>query len=334
MKVEIEAKKPSLDIKKKKTSINLKGSYTKSSALIDKKITEDGEYYAYNDNADGYSSINVNVLGTNDFLAKFTTDTLIDIKMLGDVPEGAFSNVSILNSVDLTLSKKISSYAFNNSKNLTNIIAPNPLEIDNGAFYYCTKASGEITISKEQTEIYNNTFNNCSKLNVILHDNIKQIGENAFENCELLETSKLPRELMTLGTYCFRNTGITINEIPEGIEQIPSYCFFYCKSIKTLKINNNVTKIDKYSFGSCTSLTLLEIGTGIKQINQYAFANCTSLTTVVIHAKQPPTLQRSNIFNNDENLIEIKVPVSQLETYKSASNWSNYADIMIGIEEE
>lgn len=338
MRVEIAPQSLSLKIKKKKTSIDLTATYSKSISLTDKLITQDGKYYAHEDKADGYSSVNVNVLGNNDFLAKFTTgsssNAYIDIKMLGDVPENAFNNIKILNLVDLTLSKKILDNAFKSSNYLTNIIAPNPLEIGVEAFYNCSKVSGEITISNKQTEIYDATFRNCNNLNITLHDDIKKIGAYAFYKCELLKITKLPRELTKLGTYAFQNTGITINKIPEGIKEIPSYCFFQCKGIESLKINNNITNIDTYSFRYCINLKLLEIGNGIKTIKNYAFGNCTNLKTIIIHSKQPPTIQSLNTFYNDENLTEIKVPASELETYKSATSWSNYADIMIGIEGE
>lgn len=308
-----------------------------SSKLGVKEVINDGQYNAKDDNLDGYSSINVNVLGDANLIAKTSgsgTETYIDVKMLGDVPEYLFKNVKSVHEIDLTLSHNISNNAFENASTLTKVIAPNPLKIGEYAFSGCKNVVGEITIDKEQTIIEDYTFRNCESLEINLHDNITKIGSYAFYRAETLKLKKLSNKLIELGTYSFQQTGIAIKEIPEGIQKIPTYCFFQCKSIETLKIGDNVSIIDTYAFRYCTSLTSVEIGTGITKLNNYSFGNCTNLESITMHALKPPTISSLNTFYNDSNLKEIRVPLSVLETYKSYTGWSNYADIMVGIEGE
>lgn len=277
--------------------------------------------------------ISADITDEFDFLAKFDKEN-INVKMFGDVPSNSFKKITNLKEIDLTLSNRISNDAFYGLSSLMNVIVSKPLVIESSAFYNCKNASGEITISESQTTIEDNTFRSCENLKINLHDNIIKIGSYSFYRCSLLETEKLPSKLLELGTYAFQNSGIKIKEIPEGIQKIPNYCFFQCNSIETLQIGDNVTVIDTYAFRYCNNLKSVEIGTGITKLNNYSFGNCTNLESITMHALKPPTISSLNTFYNDSNLKEIRVPLSVLETYKSYTGWSNYADIMVGIEGE
>lgn len=90
-------------------------------------------------------------------------------------------------------------------------------------------------------------------------------------------------------------------------------------------INLNPTSIGGFAFNSCYKLTSVDIGENITSIGQYAFYGCYNLHTVYVRATTPPALG-TNAFNlNHDNRI-IYVPKNSLDAYKSAPNWSNYAD--------
>lgn len=305
--------------------------------LGSKQIIEDGEYYAYQDNLDGYSSVNVNVLGNNNFISSFVgtgNSIKMSIKMLGDVPDYAFSNIPKIGEIDLTKSKKIGIQGCYYLGGLTKVIAPNPIVFESYALYSCSHVEGNVTISEEQTVIGENTFRGCAKLNINqLHDNITNIGQYAFYNCQLNNWNKLPNNLTTIGQYAFhQNINLNISEIPIGVKSISNYAFTSC-NLKSIKIHDNCTIIGQYSFRYNSKLENVEIGNGITSMSSYCFGNCTSLKSITIHATTPPTLS-SNAFYDDNALTEIRVPASALDTYKSATTWSNYADIMVGIEGE
>lgn len=304
-----------------------------------KEITKDGTYYAYEDGLDGYSKVDVNILGDNtDFLATFTgTGSSIkhNVKMLGDVPAYAFYSMNKINELDLSNTKNVGERAFYNQSSLTSIIAPNKLVIDSFAFHGCTNATGTIKISEEQEVIEERAFYGCQKLNFELHDNITEVKSYAFYNCQSNNLTKLPSNLKTIGQYAFyQNSGIDplkITEIPPLVTSIGTYAF-QSNSFESIKIHDACTSISAYAF-RYNSLKTVEIGKGLKNMFAYTFANNTQLTTFTIHATTPPTILGTT-FQNSNNIEEIRVPASALETYKSASNWSVYADIMVGIEGE
>lgn len=63
-----------------------------------------------------------------------------------------------------------------------------------------------------------------------------------------------------------------------------------------------------------------------------AFNGCTNLTTVVSLNPTPPSLD-SFSFNNCTKLANIYVPSASVNAYKTATNWSAYANIIEAIPE-
>ena len=261
----------------------------------------------------------------------------IDAEIFTDVIDYAFYSSATLKgeirNLKLSGVKNIGKYAFFYNQNLEKIESSLPLIVDEYAFYYCGKAQGNIIISDEQTIIKSNTFRSCSKLTFKMHDNITSIEQYAFNNCQANDCTSLPKSLTSLGTYAFyKNIKMKITEIPEHVKSIPNYCFTSCQ-LENIKIYDECTFVGQYAFRLNSKLQKVELGKGITTLYSNCFANCTSLTSVTIHAIIPPTLV-STAFNSDNALAEIRVPASALETYKSATNWSQYADIMIPIEGE
>lgn len=310
-----------------------------------KEITEDGQYNAYEDGVDGYSSVNVNILGGNaDFIGEFDTEsfstTRLNLKMLGDVPDTAFQNVKVIGKLDLTKTKAIGIQGFYNSTQLREIVAPNKMTVGSNAFYGCGNAIGIIKISEEQTVIKAGTFRGCYKLRFELHDDITEIEQYAFYNCQSNNLTKLPSKLTSIGQYAFYQNsgtsglgeGLNITEIPPLVTSIGAYAF-QSNSFETLKIHDACLSISAYAFRYNSKLKNVEIGKGITAMYAYVFGSNTSLTTFTIHATTPPTILNTT-FSGCSKLKEMRVPASALETYKSASNWSKYADIMVGIEGE
>ena len=142
---------------------------------------------------------------------------------------------------------------------------------------------------------------------VYLQEGFKKVGDNAFRECTNLQS-------------------VTI---PDSVTLIRQFAFYNCKSLTSIKIPNSVTSICLESFESCESLTSIEIPNSVTSIEGYAFSRCTRLESVVMVSTTPPTLSL-NVFNKCTNLQEIRVPMDSVEAYKSATNWSAYADKIVG----
>ena len=307
-----------------------------------KEITKDGTYYAYEDEVDGYSKVDVNIIGDVSFAGTFNdkndANSRFAVKMFEDVPGYGFYNPTI-SEVDLTNSEVVGDFGFAGHSEIEKVIAPNPIQVGVQSFNQCSSAIGIIKISEEQTEIPDHCFRGCLKLRYELHDNITKVGQYAFYNNQSNNLTKLPDKLTSIGSYAFwQNTGVSglgeglnISEIPPLVTSIGTQAF-QSNSFESIKIYDACVTISAYAF-RYNNLKSVEIGKGITGIYAYAFGNNTQLTTFTIHATTPPTIY-STTFQSCTKLAEIRVPASALETYKSASNWSKYADIMVGIEGE
>lgn len=140
-----------------------------------------------------------------------------------------------------------------------------------------------------------------------------------------------------IGYEAFRaNTGITSVIIPTSVTSIKSYAFNGCTGLISIDIPNSVTEIGWYAFSGCNGLTSAIIGNGILKIYGYAFRGCSNLVGITILATTPPTISDVSAFESTDD-CPIYVPYSAdhsvLNAYKTATNWSAFADRIFEIQE-
>ena len=123
---------------------------------------------------------------------------------------------------------------------------------------------------------------------------------------------------------------ITNVEIPDSVTSIGMMAFQLCRGLTSVTIGNSVTSIGDYAFYDCRSLTSITIPDSVTSIGQGAFQNCSGLTSITVEATTPPTLG-SQSFDNTNN-CPIYVPSASVDTYKAATNWSNYASRIQAIQ--
>jgi hypothetical protein len=70
--------------------------------------------------------------------------------------------------------------------------------------------------------------------------------------------------------------------IGEGIIKIDKYAFWYCETLKSVKLPNTLTSIEDQAFYQCVGLTEIILPNGIKYLWQGCFNNCTGLTEITI----------------------------------------------------
>ena len=82
--------------------------------------------------------------------------------------------------------------------------------------------------------------------------------------------------------YCSSLTSINI---PDNVVSIGNGAFQYCSSLASVTIGNKVTSIGTNAFRDCSSLTSIEIPDNVVSIGGNAFYNCTGLASVTIGNK-------------------------------------------------
>ena len=165
---------------------------------------------------------------------------------------------------------------------------------------------------------------------------IRNLGNYAFSGCYRLTSITVPNSVINIGDYAFYNCSkLASITIPDSVTDIGDNAFEYCSSLTSITIPNNVTKINNSLFRYCRNLTSITIGNSVTRIGYSVFDYCSENTelggTCTILAVTPPTIQSSTFGNAKIN--KIIVPVGTLAAYKSATNWSAYADKMVEASE-
>jgi len=172
---------------------------------------------------------------------------------------------------------------------------------------------------KESTEIIcDNAFSSCvpTQNTIVIPNNVKSIGKEAFSGCALTAKIILPNSVITIGDYAFARCG-SLKEItiPNSVKSIGMGAFNFCSckiinespyfkfiedilytadmktllhcyNNKTLKqkkiIPNGVTTIGDDAFYGCTSLENITIPNSVTSIGSNAFLGCKSLLSITI----------------------------------------------------
>ena len=156
--------------------------------------------------------------------------------------------------------ESIANYAFANLTALEEVVLPSTLEsIDYGAFYGCTSLQ-KITFSGE--------------------NNLKIINQNAFENCDLRDTIKLP-SVCVISDYAFAgNQKLKGIELGENLCSIGQYAFAGCKKLKDVTIDAKKVKYGPYAFTGCKSLKEFYVNSSV--LPEGMFYECDDMKKVTI----------------------------------------------------
>ena len=98
------------------------------------------------------------------------------------------------------------------------------------------------------------------------------------------------------------------------------------RTATSFEIPEGTTRIGEYAFKYCTGLTSITIPDGITIIGSSALTEIDFSTHTTV-----PTLNSTTAFNNTSASLVIKVPLTLLDEWKAATNWSTYADKIVGV---
>ena len=155
--------------------------------------------------------------------------------------------------------------------------------------------------------IYDETFRGCKKLFFVDFPEVRQIGSACFRDTPSLTNIFFP-EVLTVVINAFIGSGVETAELPKCTTLQPSV-FQNCSELKEIKIS------------LC------------KTIGATAFQNCSALEKIFLDGVTTvPTLATDSLTGTPEAL-KIIVPDALVDSFKVATNWSTYANKIIGLTE-
>ena len=236
-----------------------------------------------------------------------------------------------IQKIELGSNAKIGDYAFFNCHSLASITIPSSIpnfSIYN--FYYCSSLVS-ITIPNTVTSVGNSEFCYCvSLVSVSIPNSVRSFGKYALMYCYSLASVTIPNSITSFSERAFYGCCALSSVImPSGATSVPSYMFYDCSSLVKVTLPNSVTTINSYVFSNCYTLVSLTIPSSVTTINNSTFEYCYGMAEYHFLSTTPPTLGTSAFVNIQSDCI-IYVPAESLEAYKTATNWSAYADYMQG----
>ncbi len=179
-----------------------------------------------------------------------------------------------------------------------------------GYAFCCCRSLISITIPSSVTSISGSAFDYCSLSSITIPEGIAFIFNGTFMSCYSL-------------------TSVTI---PEGVTFIGDGAFSGCYSLIGITIPRNVTSIRGTAFVNCYSLTSITIPEGVTSIGFHTFYFCYSILEYDFsNHLSVPTLSSTDALQGINQICKIKVPASLESQWKAATNWSTYADYIIGV---
>ena len=170
----------------------------------------------------------------------------------------------------------IGDYAFSSCKKLEDIILPETiLSIGKYAFSSCTVLKN-IILPKHLSSLGDGVFYGCTSLEKItIPEGISTIPEDIFRGCSKLASFEFGSNVRHIGSWAFAESGIRAINIPPSIDEIPARCFMDCKKLEDITLHASIIGFE--AFKGCKSLKTIKLPDNLRKIDSYAFWCCSSL---------------------------------------------------------
>lgn len=181
-------------------------------------------------------------------------------------------------------------------------------------------------------------FYSCKKLQEVYLPNVTSIGESAFKSCDMLSKINI-QNVETLGSYALADSyGITELYLPKAITIGDYACYEDSQEVSQLKkvTLGNVKTIGVCAFfnnSNCEEIDI-SLNENVGSIGASAFYGNENLLKLTIRGTALIGLSAMNAFANSGISLgagKIYVDPSMVDTYKTATNWSLYANAIEAI---
>ena len=159
-------------------------------------------------------------------------------------------------------------------------------------------------------EIGTEAFMQCNSLKSIeIPSSVERIGDGAFRECTSLNSVKIPNSIKTIEKNTFDDCeSLASIELPNSVKTIEGSAFGDCTSLVSIEIPNSVTNIEGSAFHDCTNLVSIELSNSLRTIARYTFSGCASLTSIEL--PNSVTTIDENAFRDCTGLVAIELPNS------------------------
>lgn len=163
-------------------------------------------------------------------------------------------------------------------------------------------------------------------------NNITTIDTSAFAD-SMCENVIIPGTVTLIGSSAFSSAFIGTMILPGSVARVSMGAFEDVRGVNgvapVIKLNEGLAVIESSAFSYTEIAGEMEIPSTVTNIGEYCFSG-TSIITVICKPITPPALG-SRAFISETAGFTIKVPAASVAAYKAATNWSSYADYIVGV---
>lgn len=172
-------------------------------------------------------------------------------------------------------------------------------------------------------------------------DAVNWVRQYAFRNNKTLVNVELPtleyNSSSNRNKYMFQNCTALKTVKLKGMTRTPQYAFSDCTTLESVEMSDNLSYIDSYFLNNCpiTIFDTKNTSNATFTVNSNAF-NTSKITHLILRSTKVATLSNINAFTGTPIYMgegAVYVPASLLDSYKSATNWSQIANNIYPIEE-
>lgn len=160
-----------------------------------------------------------------------------------------------------------------------------------------------------------------------------KVRDYAFYHSESLESINLPNAL-TIGNYAFQYAENLLSAILPRATNIGNNAFYECRRMMSISLPS-ATEIGSGAYRNCEKLAIVDLGSA-SEISNNAFYGCSALATFIIRSENVCSLASTTVFYNGPLYSGegyFYVPRTLVDAYKSATNWTRFADQIRAIED-
>lgn len=168
-----------------------------------------------------------------------------------------------------------------------------------------------------------NWFYGLEAEEIVIGEGVRSIGNLAFSAMASLRSVTLSEGVEHIGVGAFAEShNLECVTLGAGIERLSKHIFYNCTSLAEVVIPASVTTIEEYALQGCCALRSVTMGAAVSYIGDYALQGCWALEALHIAATTPPTLGGSYALDTQSASLDVYVPASALEAYRTAEGWS------------
>lgn len=184
------------------------------------------------------------------------------------------------------------------------------------------------------------TFNNCRSLKCVttteeMANSVSASGVNIFRGCRGLQSFNIPQgtAITVIKNSMFRDcSALQVITMGNNITKIDPNAFFGASSISKINIPRSLQTIDVNGLNGLFGVTEYDFPDTLTTINATGIINNYALCCIIFRSPTPPTLV-AGALNGTSRTCKFYVPDASVTTYKTATNWTAYADKIYPLSE-